>query len=122
MCSRPGRFSANVKNVSTFLQQAQSVLNCFLRGKKAPAVVERIGSDIDDSHDESPLAQLEGAGAQLPVVARSHSAIVTGSEAAARARRLLRRTMASRINKSGLPVDAIIGRVVLCFGSVISSR
>ncbi len=60
-CPRTGRFAADVKQVRTFVQQTQSVLQRFFRGEELAAVRKRVGSNVEDSHNEGPLSQFQSS-------------------------------------------------------------
>jgi hypothetical protein len=68
-----GGFAADVEDVGAFVEHRE----CLGEGSfgsvpgrvEEAAVGEAVGSDVEDAHDERPLAQSEGAGAEAPVEA-----------------------------------------------------
>jgi hypothetical protein len=61
--ARPRRFSTDVEDVRAVFHHAQPCVDCVLDMKMHPPVGERVGRDVEDAHDERPLAQDEFASA-----------------------------------------------------------
>src|SRR5262249_18258267 len=72
----PGRLTADVQDVSAFVEQMQCMIDCLLVRVELAAVREGIGRDIHDAHDERTHAQGKRAGTQFPVETWSHTGIV----------------------------------------------
>jgi hypothetical protein len=80
-----GGFAADVEDVGAFVEHRECLREGSFGGVpggvEEAAVGEAVGGDVEDAHDERPLAQSEGAGAEAPVEAgaggEGHGAILS---------------------------------------------
>src|SRR5438128_2228100 len=64
--SRSRRFAADVDDVGTFFNHLSCLSERRIRAKELAAVRERVGRDVEDSHDEAAPRKVELPAADLP--------------------------------------------------------
>ncbi len=66
-----GGFAADVEDVGSFFEHLEGLgygsVGSVLWGVEVAAVGEGVGGDVEDAHDDSPLAEGNGAGAEEPL-------------------------------------------------------
>ena len=71
-CVGASGFAAQVEDVGALFEELEGLgegsLGGVLGGVEVAAVGEGVGRDVEDAHEDGPLAQRKGAGAEVPVV------------------------------------------------------
>ena len=78
--ARTRRFASNVEDIGTVVEHLKGVRNGRPGLEKSSTIGERIGGDVDDSHDERAGTEVERTRTKLPAVESAHAAIVICGE------------------------------------------